>query len=194
MLRWLVLSLGLFVGTMQEAEACRCMPPTVIASYQNHPHAVVARAVSVQSGPQYNVWTFRLVKDLKECGRPGMTFRVATSSSSAACGTVFTPGVSYLLFAHDTPVRGRTVWMTGTCDGNQEISQVSRADISYLMDRPLSCGGQATCVDGSQQLNCLVDPCQVSPACPGSTCEANYCGGCTAEWYDATGNGQCMPW
>ena len=42
----------------------------------------------------------------------------------------------------------------------------------------------AGCADGSQPVNCLVDPCQVSscPAVNGATCVADYCGGCNAQW------------
>jgi hypothetical protein len=194
MLRTLALSFGLLVASMSDAEACRCLQPDVITSYQSRDHAVVARAVSVVVGAQDSVWTFRLVKDVKECGRPGTTFRVVTASSSAACGASFTPGVTYLLFASDSTAGGRQVWRTSSCDGNREISQVSRADVSYLMNRPLFCGAAPTCVSGNQPMNCLVDPCSVSPACPGATCASNYCGGCTAEWYDVAGAAQCTPW
>ena len=197
MLRTLTVAAALVAGLLApsvDALACSCLQPDVIYSYRNYDHTVVARAVSMQRAGQWDVWTFRLVKDLKECARPGATFRVATSSSSAACGTSFTPGATYLLFASDTNIAGQPRWTTNSCAGNTEVSQVSRADMAYLMDRPLFCGGQASCVDGTQPLNCLVDPCSVAAGCAGGTCESNYCGGCTAEWYDPMGYGMCMPW
>ena len=41
------------------------------------------------------------------------------------------------------------------------------------------------CPDGSQPVNCLVDPCEYAscPAIKSATCVANYCGGCNARWY-----------
>jgi hypothetical protein len=41
------------------------------------------------------------------------------------------------------------------------------------------------CSDGSQPVNCLVDPCQTAtcPSVNGATCVANYCGGCNAQWF-----------
>ena len=41
------------------------------------------------------------------------------------------------------------------------------------------------CPDGTQPVNCFVDPCQYAqcPAVEGAECEANYCGGCNAEWF-----------
>ena len=38
-------------------------------------------------------------------------------------------------------------------------------------------------------VNCLVDPCSVAtcPNYPQANCRANYCGGCNAEFYDASG-------
>merc|ERR1712184_196698 len=41
------------------------------------------------------------------------------------------------------------------------------------------------------QVNCFVDPCQVSKCegYPDATCVADYCGGCFARWYS---NGQLL--
>ena len=49
----------------------------------------------------------------------------------------------------------------------------------------LFAGNSNTCPDGSDPVNCLVDPCQ-SATCPGvdnATCVADYCGGCNAKWF-----------
>ena len=40
------------------------------------------------------------------------------------------------------------------------------------------------CPDGSNPVNCFVNPCQFA-SCPdvyGATCVADYCGGCNARW------------
>ena len=40
------------------------------------------------------------------------------------------------------------------------------------------------CQDGSQPVNCKVNPCQFDscPAVAGATCVADYCGRCNAQW------------
>ncbi|XP_070581620.1 four-domain proteases inhibitor-like [Ptychodera flava] len=48
------------------------------------------------------------------------------------------------------------------------------------------------CPDGSQPVNCLIDPCQVTTetcdAYPDAECQADYCGGCNVIFVDAFGN------
>ena len=41
------------------------------------------------------------------------------------------------------------------------------------------------CPDGSQPVNCLVNPCEYAscPAIKNAKCVADYCGGCNARWY-----------
>lgn len=50
------------------------------------------------------------------------------------------------------------------------------------------------CPDGSQPVNCLIDPCQVTPPpyCVYSRCEANYCGGCNRRYFDFFGHEVCQ--
>eukprot|EP01087_Luapelamoeba_hula_P008188 TRINITY_DN202_c0_g1_i1.p1 TRINITY_DN202_c0_g1~~TRINITY_DN202_c0_g1_i1.p1 ORF type:complete len:196 (-),score=6.82 TRINITY_DN202_c0_g1_i1:68-655(-) len=36
----------------------------------------------------------------------------------------------------------------------------------------------ATCPNGENEVNCLVDPCMSNPCHEGLICQANYCGGC----------------
>ncbi|CAH1246656.1 Hypp7762 [Branchiostoma lanceolatum] len=46
------------------------------------------------------------------------------------------------------------------------------------------------CPPGVSQVNCFTDPC-ASATCdahPGATCEANYCGGCNAIFFDSNNN------
>ena len=194
MLRTLLLVALSAAAPVSAAWACSCMATDVIHSYQVSDHVEIAQAVSVRRAGNVNIWTFTLRKDLKECARPGTNFEVATPASVAACGTSFVRGQTYLLFADDVTIGGRNVYGTTQCAGNLPIGQLSPADRDYLESRPLFCAGAATCVDGTQPYNCFVDPCTVAAACPGAMCESNYCGGCTAEWYDPFGYGQCLPW
>uniref|UniRef100_A0A915JPG5 Uncharacterized protein n=1 Tax=Romanomermis culicivorax TaxID=13658 RepID=A0A915JPG5_ROMCU len=43
--------------------------------------------------------------------------------------------------------------------------------------------------DGKQPVNCLIDPCLTAkcPNHPDAVCEANYCGGCFADFFDSNG-------
>ncbi|XP_078001190.1 uncharacterized protein LOC144453723 isoform X8 [Glandiceps talaboti] len=60
------------------------------------------------------------------------------------------------------------------------------ADFFDENNRKVNCEEPRPCPDGSTMYNCLVDPCQVTecPANPDARCEANYCGGCNAEFFD----------
>lgn len=194
MLRTLLFTLAAAAAAPSAAYACNCAPTDIVHSYQNHDHVLLARAVSSRAIGGAEVWTFDIRKDLKECASPGTRVQIATPDNPAACGTRFTPGETYVLFAYDQVIGGRTRMVTTACSANTPLSQVSQADRDYLMHRPLFCGGAASCVDGSQPLNCFADPCTVAQPCGGGMCEANYCGGCTAEWYDPMGYGVCMPW
>ncbi|XP_077861520.1 uncharacterized protein LOC144341797 [Saccoglossus kowalevskii] len=52
----------------------------------------------------------------------------------------------------------------------------------------ISATAELRCSDGSL-VNCLVDPCDVTSCeLPYAGCEADYCGGCNAIYYDADGN------
>jgi hypothetical protein len=55
------------------------------------------------------------------------------------------------------------------------------------------CGRRCECV-ASERVPCLIDPCETSTCSEsGSTCRANYCGGCKAEWFDSDGYPVCLP-
>ena len=45
-----------------------------------------------------------------------------------------------------------------------------------------------TCSDGTPMVSCFTDPCGECPNYPNARCEANYCGGCNAVYYDENGN------
>ena len=47
----------------------------------------------------------------------------------------------------------------------------------------------AVCQDGSQPVNCSVNPCTLATcdSHPNATCMPNYCGGCNADFYGDDG-------
>ena len=54
----------------------------------------------------------------------------------------------------------------------------------YLFGSYQSCMGSCPCLEG--YVECFVNPCEVTdcPAYPNATCEADYCGGCNANFYE----------
>ncbi len=179
------------------AEACSCLPPTVQSSYRNHDNAFTGRAMSETIYGQWRVTDFLVTRDIKSCLPTGRIVRVATPVQSATCGTRFRMGQQYLVFASNgsvTTPSGTTVRVmtTNICAGNRTVTSLTRDEVDWLRTRFVPCTG--TCVDPNVPVyNCLVDPCTTVPACAQGTCEANYCGGCIAEFYDSFGYQVCTP-
>jgi len=189
------LVLGLAVATVSpRAEACSCLPWDVIRDYNQSDEVVIGTIVSSQTSSGYRVYTVRIHRDLKGCRTTGSLVRIGTPASGASCGIALPSGTPMLLFADWTTVRGQNVLMTTMCKTNKGVSRITADERDYLESRPVTCGGVTTCNDGSSPYSCLIDPCSVATPCAGATCEANYCGGCTAEFYYPTGEGACMPW
>jgi eight-cysteine-cluster-containing protein len=78
-----------------------------------------------------------------------------------------------------------------SCDYNPAVSALTEHDREFLEQRQVCCGDACTCADGTAPVNCFADPCSVAPACSEGTCQANYCGGCNAEFYDENGYAVC---
>jgi hypothetical protein len=94
----------------------------------------------------------------------------------------------------------------GTCDDLADCWNPSNIYASILCVGPISCGDEgtcgrtcsaSTCADGSEPVQCLVDPCEVtSPECLAEkpvSCVSDYCGGCNAYRFDKAGNQVCLP-
>mmetsp|Transcript_20251 Transcript_20251/g.49668 ORF Transcript_20251/g.49668 Transcript_20251/m.49668 type:complete len:474 (-) Transcript_20251:123-1544(-) len=92
---------------------------------------------------------------------------------------------------------GGTCAAPGTCSTDQDcVNPSNHYDIIECAGPILcqqgqctrDCGTGSMCKEGSNQVYCLVDPCDVS-GCPESTgCVADYCDGCNALHFDAAGN------
>jgi len=191
-----VLGLGLAFAP-SEALACRCLQTDVVSSWRSNDLAVFGRIVAERTTGQSKIYTVVVRKDLKTCIAPGTRIQVRTALSSAACGTTLAVGETWFISGGDGGLTGRGMQRldTSSCDFNAPRASLSASDFAFLETRLLSCPGGDVCADGSNPVSCLVDPCAVAGACPGAaTCESNYCGGCTAETYDANGFGVCRPW
>ena len=100
-----------------------------------------------------------------------------------------------MIFANDIQIAGASRWYTTFCLDNTPVNQLTSDERDFLRTREIfDAQGNYTCAAASIPLfNCTVDPCQFTPNCGGGTCEANYCGGCNAEFYDADGYNTCTP-
>lgn len=173
-----------------QSDACSCMPPDINRSYRDADEVakirILGRLLFSRGGNNWYIGA--VVETFKGCREPGQWVIVETPSSSAACGLNLTRD-SYLLNGSD---RG-SLWSipiigVGLCGYNRSWGSLSDSDLDYLYSRYNCCGDECSCTDGSEPVNCFVDPCMVSEcADPEATCSSNYCGGCRAEWYDAWG-------
>ena len=175
------------------AEACKCTPPSLSASYSDATDVLQAR-VMVGATLGYTQWYLaRVGRVFKGCLKPGKWVFVRTSSSSAACGVVLKTGATYLLTAADQGTfRGLPVLGIHSCAYNRPIQDLSKVDLAFLQGRTVCCKDKCVCANGSPMVNCFVDPCQVA-SCPSGTCTANYCGGCNAEFWGDSGQLLCLP-
>lgn len=172
--------------------ACRCLPPDLAASYNNSTDVVQARVLRVVTTNITRTYTVRVNKIFKGCLKPGQMVQVATSTSSASCGATLRRGGNYLLTAtRRQPGSKLPVLDINSCGFNVKFSTLSDAQRQWLSSRYNCCGNICGCVDGSQPVNCFVDPCSVAPDCPTGQCQSNYCGGCNAEFYDESGHQVC---
>jgi hypothetical protein len=194
---WIVAVL-LFVTVLaveQSAQACSCLPPDEGRSYNDAEHVVHVRVVSaVRASRTSRLYLARLVEpDFKGCLGRGRWVLLRTAADSAMCGIDLARGEEYLL--HGTTAGhlfGTPILGVGLCDSNARWGDVTPEQHAFLGSRFVCCGDECACTDGSQPVNCFVDPCQVSSCdVEGATCTANYCGGCNAEWSDESGARVC---
>ncbi len=180
-------------ATAVEASACSCLPPNLAQSYGWSSDVISARIVSkIEVGNVY-LYRARVIAAYKGCYKRGQTVLLQTANNGAACGVNLEKGSVYLLNGDKGPGSlGKTVLKIGLCDYNVLWSSLSKAQRSWLKGRTVCCDDKCWCADGSQPVNCFVDPCEVTD-CPMGDCTANYCGGCNAEFYSSDGVAWCNP-
>ena len=185
------------VATPAVADACSCLPPDIARSY-NYATDVVKVTVlrTLRRAPPNRVrYLARVHEAFKGCLQHRDRVILETASSSAACGMHLERRGTYLINGTRPPViaaSARPVLSIHSCDYNRRFGDLTDADLEFLYSRYNCCKGECVCTDGSQPVNCFVDPCQVSRCdVPGAECVSNYCGGCNAEWYDEMGTRVC---
>lgn len=191
---WVVVVTLLVVdlGVTQRAAACKCAPSTVESSYGSSSDVVtVEQLFNYVVGNTRYYWV-HVLDTYKGCLDAGQWLIVTTPTQSATCGVKLSER-RYLISGDAVVESGRLATIAiGSCAYNVPLSQLTEHDKDFLARRNVCCGADCACADGSAPVNCLVDPCSVAPACSEGTCQANYCGGCHAEFYDDGGHAVCQ--
>ncbi|MEY2930695.1 MAG: hypothetical protein RL033_1444 [Pseudomonadota bacterium] len=190
-----LLALSLPLLAPGSAQACSCLQPSVESSYNRSSDVIEARVlVSLPVGSER--WMVaRVLATYKGCSQEGDLVVLTTSRSSASCGVSLQSGQQYLIngTAGGTAL-GLDRLSIGLCDYNLPVTELTNHDQSFLDGREVCCGGDCSCANGERPVQCFAQPCSVAPTCDveGATCVDNYCGGCNAEFYDATGSAVCQ--
>jgi hypothetical protein len=142
----------------------------------------VARARIVFSFRVFGrTWTFaKLENEYKGCARTPSPV-VITSGGEALIA-----GQQYLLSGEASA----GAFAIGAC-GATNFADLSPTDLNWLATRTNCCGEACKCGDGSEFVECFADPCQTTTCSDASSCVANYCGGCNAEFYNQNGEPIC---
>lgn len=196
---WCAMGLSLFAwwSAPAPAAACSCAPSDFDGHYVRADHvlhAKVLRFTAAASGRE-RVYTVALLeRDFKGCLSAGSEVQVATSPSTAGCGVPLELGAEVLLFANWEGRPPEATLHISLCGGSGPFARFTDAQRDALRAKPVQCGDASSCANGEQVVQCFVDPCAVSRCdVAGATCQANYCGGCNAQWYDARGTRVCVP-
>jgi hypothetical protein len=176
------------------AHACSCVLPTVESSYDNSDDVIEARVLlSLPVGDER--WLVaRVQATFKGCLEERELVLLTTPSSSAACGATLQNGQTYLVNGtSDGSALGIDRLLIGLCGYNPPLTELTPRDQAFLAGREVCCGGECSCANGEQPVQCFAQPCSVAPACAeAAVCVDNYCGGCNAEFRDAFGNAVCQ--
>jgi len=172
------------------AAACSCVPPSVESSYlaASDVAFVDVRRTYVSSDSRYYVGY--VARIFKGCLQEGQRVILKTPVSSATCGAELRFRRYLINGQRAGEFLGVPVLSITLCSYDRQVSELTERDLGFLNGRMVCCG-DCTCADGSEPVQCLVDPCSVAPACDEGACVANYCGGCNAEFYDAFGEAVC---
>lgn len=174
-----------------DAEACTCLQPTVESSYNFATDVIIAEVRRDFDVGNTRYYVARAARTYKGCIEPGDWVLLSTPTDSGACGSSLTAR-RHLINGTSAGTRfGLPVLAINLCSYDVPVSALTEHDRAFLNGRTVCCGDECTCADGSQPVQCFVDPCDVAPACDDGQCVANYCGGCNAEFYDASGYAVC---
>jgi hypothetical protein len=180
------------------ADACSCVEPSLTRSWHDSSDTFQVHILRDRVIGEFHYYEAEVVRPFSGCTQPGDRILLETRTNGAACGIELPLDTTWLLTASDRDSRSLVYGFTiGLCGFNKPWEAVTDKEKEYLSSRPIACQrtNTVTCADGTDPVACFADPCGDVGACGDeATCESNYCGGCTAEYYDATWNPVCTPW
>jgi hypothetical protein len=177
---------GIAVGAPTDARACSCMSPNLVASYQYASDTIAARVLTERQRGNRLQYRVEVIRAYSGCLQPGERITIETPVWSASCGQPLALGRRYLLTADASDFKDDpNVFSINLCGYNRALANLTADDLAFLESRSVFCEetGQVSCADGSDPVQCFADPCEVESCAEATMCEANYCGGCDAEFY-----------
>jgi eight-cysteine-cluster-containing protein len=192
--RALVVTGPAFVLQPSVAEACSCVASTVESSYGGSSDVLSAIPLFGYCTASEQHYIAHVTAAFKGCADPDQLVILTTPPDSAACGAELELGTEYLINAERAGTFfGVPKLSFNLCGYNLPTADLTAHDRTFLDGRTVCCGGECQCADGTQPVLCFANPCDVTAACDeAARCEANYCGGCNAEFYDEAGNAVCQ--
>ncbi len=176
------------------ADACRCLQPTVESSWWNNSDSFVVEVTHTRVVGQERQYVADVVVPFNGCTKAGERIALVTPTESATCGGTLSVGDRWLVFGNSSGiVESLRAFDFDSCDLNKPVAQITTDERAYLEGRQVYCADDGTfgCVGQTSQVSCFADPCQVTSCDEDATCYANYCGGCGAEYYDDLGYQVC---
>jgi hypothetical protein len=173
-------------------EECLCVETDLFSSYGGAEEVFAARIGASVTIGLTRYYRATVLRTYKGCATRGQRVILSTPSSAAGCGAVFASGGGYLI--HSNPGKtasGVAIQEVGGCGYNVLLKTLSADEIGWLRHRFSCCGETCGCVDGSEPVDCLADPCAID-SCTDGTCVSNFCGGCFAEHTDGFGQQVCQ--
>lgn len=185
----LLMSAALTLGLAPSAaEACSCAQTSLEQAWHQSSDMFKVQITGEHTSGAYTYYDATVIRPFSGCTGTGDHIVLETGRSSAACGVRLGIGTEWLLSASgEDSERRPEVFSVGMCGWNVPWQQVSRESRDWLGARMITCDstGEVSCVDGSRPVACFADPCETAQACDvAARCEANYCGGCKAEFFD----------
>lgn len=173
-------------GLTSAVTSCSCATNfNLKSSYLEHNVLKVNILGKVTEGKSFNkeiIYVAKVLLDYSGTERSGSYILIKTPTHS--CGATLTKGISIVSLSADS-LDGKTnqnVYTTDACSFNTKYKNLGKDELDFLNARMICDGdGTCTCVDGTDPVNCLTDPCEVARCPADSQCVSSYCGGCNAE-------------
>jgi hypothetical protein len=185
-----VVAATVLLAAPSTAEACSCELETLESAWFESTDTFTGRVLSATLAEFRTVYTIEVKHTFKGCTQPDDIVFVESPKDEAACGQRLTVGEKYLLTANEVAHTDRGhLYEISLCGYNRLTVDLTDEERDFLAGRWVFCPERdvAICADGTQPVECLVDPCsEVVCIDEPNECFSNYCGGCNAEFWDVT--------